>query len=123
MRKLVIVVILLFVVAAVLTCRSSASASVPPIPEPTPIVGTAEDVAPEPTVVPLSWVWLPLVDSSTLTVLGPCLCYADIYNCADFADQYTAQQCYNCCMVQGLGDPHRLDRDADGVACENGTGE
>ena len=50
---------------------------------------------------------------------GPCPCYADLYNCADFASQYEAQQCYNWCMVQGLGDPHKIDRDADGVACES----
>ena len=36
-------------------------------------------------------------------------------DCADFANQAAAQAFY---LQQGSGDPHRLDGDADGVACE-----
>ena len=36
-------------------------------------------------------------------------------DCADFASHAEAQAFYES---QGPGDPHRLDRDADGLACE-----
>ena len=36
------------------------------------------------------------------------------YNCADFDDQGQAQQFFN----QDLSDPHGLDADNDGLACE-----
>ena len=47
-----------------------------------------------------------------------CECYADLYNCADFATQAEAQACYEFCLAQGAGDIHRLDADNDGAACE-----
>lgn len=37
-------------------------------------------------------------------------------NCSDFSTQREAQQFYE---ANGPGDPHRLDRDKDGVACES----
>ena len=37
-------------------------------------------------------------------------------NCSDFATQAEAQRFYE---QNGPGDPHRLDRDDDGVACES----
>lgn len=36
-------------------------------------------------------------------------------DCSDFRTQREAQEFYES---QGPGDPHRLDRDNDGVACE-----
>jgi len=37
-------------------------------------------------------------------------------NCSDFASQRDAQRFYE---AKKPGDPHRLDRDKDGVACES----
>jgi hypothetical protein len=37
------------------------------------------------------------------------------YDCDDFSDQFAAQEFYD---LNGSGDPHRLDRDGDGFACE-----
>lgn len=76
-----------------------------PVPVVTPEVHLAVIAFGVPTVTPAPTV-------------GPCPCNADLRNCSDFASQYEAQQCYNWCMVQGLGDPNGIDRDADGVACE-----
>lgn len=39
----------------------------------------------------------------------------DAYNCADFPDQRTAQLFYEL----DPSDPHQLDRDRDGLACES----
>ncbi|WP_367272899.1 excalibur calcium-binding domain-containing protein [Devosia sp.] len=36
-------------------------------------------------------------------------------DCSDFRTQREAQEFYE---RQGPGDPHRLDRDNDGIACE-----
>jgi len=108
--------VLAFAVAMCTGIASAAQCGCPAPPEPptTP--------APVVTLVPVRNVqYLAMIAHNTPTptpVAGKCPCYADLYNCADFASQYEAQQCYNWCMVQGLGDPHKLDRDADGVACE-----
>ncbi|HSK60653.1 MAG TPA: excalibur calcium-binding domain-containing protein [Actinomycetospora sp.] len=40
---------------------------------------------------------------------------ADVYNCSDFDTQQEAQEIYE----QDTSDPNGLDRDDDGVACEN----
>lgn len=48
-----------------------------------------------------------------------CSCSADLYNCADFATQEKAQQCFDHCWAQTQTDIHRLDNDGDGIACEN----
>lgn len=48
-----------------------------------------------------------------------CSCAGNIYNCTDFNTQCQAQACYNKCVSEGRGDIHRLDRDNDGIACEN----
>ncbi len=37
-------------------------------------------------------------------------------DCADFANQKKAQEFFD---KQGPGDPHRLDADGDGIACED----
>jgi len=41
-------------------------------------------------------------------------CFANIYNCDDFATQKEAQEMLELCGT----DIHRLDKDKDGVACE-----
>jgi hypothetical protein len=116
---------IVFAVAALfaLTLLSTVQAqTIPPMPPPeTPV-----PVQPTPTPVPqrpIIWrLWMPAAaNGAQPAVTGPCACTGDLYNCADFASWYEAQQCYNWCMVQGLGDPHKIDRDADGVACETNT--
>lgn len=45
-------------------------------------------------------------------------CSSNIYNCSDFSTHAEAQKIFEACG--GLGnDIHGLDRDKDGVACEN----
>ena len=111
----------IIVIAAAVACVVVAAtcSAVQPAPAEPPQLPTV-------TVTPIPWrdvQYLAMVSfgvptATSMPSAGPCPCYADLYNCADFASQYEAQQCYNWCMVQGLGDPHRLDRDADNVACE-----
>ncbi|MCB9135948.1 MAG: thermonuclease family protein [Anaerolineales bacterium] len=49
----------------------------------------------------------------------PCSCTANTLNCSDFSTHEKAQTCYEYCVGQGVGDIHRLDGNADGVACES----
>lgn len=44
-------------------------------------------------------------------------CSADIHNCVDFS-QSGAQALFDACQTAGYGDPHRLDWDNNGIACE-----
>jgi hypothetical protein len=48
-----------------------------------------------------------------------CSCSRDTYNCSAFGTHAQAQAVYNCCRNKGRGDPHRLDEDNDGQACES----
>jgi len=54
-------------------------------------------------------------DSSTRSVDVPPLPPDGDYDCSDFATQAQAQQV----LDESTGDPYRLDRDGDGVACES----
>jgi len=51
--------------------------------------------------------------------VGPCQCYANLYNCGDFSTQAEAQACFDWCWSQVGYDVHYLDADGDGVACES----
>jgi len=51
-----------------------------------------------------------------------CSCSGDQYNCADFDDWRSAQDCYDYCKSLGAGDIHKLDRNDDGCACEGNSG-
>jgi hypothetical protein len=62
----------------------------------------------------------------------PCGCAYDAYDCKDFANQETAQACFNYCATQHdagllLSDIHRLDTPfeydyrLDGYVCEGET--
>jgi hypothetical protein len=62
-------------------------------------------------------------------VIVPCGCAYDAYDCKDFANQETAQACFNYCAAQHdtgllLSDIHRLDTPfeydyrLDGYVCE-----
>lgn len=80
-----------------------------------------------PTWTPEPTFTLPIVEPASSpfvvypTAEGPsgCSCSGDIYNCGDFLGHNTAQECFNKCVSLGFGDIHRLDRDKDGIACEN----
>jgi len=45
-------------------------------------------------------------------------CSGNVYNCSDFSTQETAQNTYEYCGGPNT-DPHQLDVDGDGVACES----
>jgi hypothetical protein len=47
------------------------------------------------------------------------MCDQPTYNCDDFATQQEAQEVYNHCKYGSNNDPHRLDGDKDGIACES----
>ena len=46
------------------------------------------------------------------------VCDSDFYNCADFTTQAQAQDVFEFCGG-GDNDVHQLDKDGDGVVCEN----
>ena len=56
-------------------------------------------------------------DEEGNAILGA-MCERETYNCDDFATQAEAQETFDTCNF-GEGDPHGLDRDGDGVACES----
>jgi len=56
-------------------------------------------------------------DSSTST--SDINCSSNIYNCGDFKTHAEAQKIYDECKKQGKGDIHKLDQDADSIACES----
>jgi hypothetical protein len=47
------------------------------------------------------------------------MCSEGVYNCDDFLTQPEAQRVYEECKFSKGNDPHRLDGDSDGVACES----
>lgn len=51
-------------------------------------------------------------------VLGS-MCGDAVYNCDDFRTQDEAQEVFEYCTFDSNNDPHRLDGDKDGVACES----
>ncbi len=57
-------------------------------------------------------------DDSGNLIMGS-MCGDAVYNCDDFRTQSEAQETYEYCKFSGENDPHRLDGDKDGVACED----
>ncbi len=47
------------------------------------------------------------------------MCEENVYNCGDFRTQGEAQEVFNTCNTPENRDRHGLDRDGDGVACQN----
>lgn len=47
------------------------------------------------------------------------ICSFNAYNCADFSSHDEAQGTYESCVMETGKDVHDLDRDKDGVACED----
>ena len=50
--------------------------------------------------------------------LEVCDCSANLYNCGDFENQNTAQECFDFCMTDRGRDIHGLDNDGDEIVCE-----
>lgn len=46
-------------------------------------------------------------------------CEENVYNCGDFKTQKEAQEVYDTCHTSENPDRHGLDKDGDGVACQN----
>ena len=97
------------------TPRPSPTAT--PVPTPTPLPSpTATPLSPTPTPKPVTATSIPTQPTAV------CDCSHDRYNCPqtsdDFSTQAEAQACYEYCKSQGHGDVHDLDRNNDGVACE-----
>ena len=55
----------------------------------------------------------------TQSTEAPCDCSRDLMNCGSFASLKDAQACYLYCISLGKGDIHRLDLNADGIACNS----
>lgn len=66
----------------------------------------------------LNIIALTLTPSASISE-GVCTCNTDTYNCDNFTFQSEAQQCFNYCVAQGLGDIHQLDDNKDNLACES----
>lgn len=81
----------------------------PPPPTPTPLPSQTPTAVP--TLLPLP-APRPTQPSQPVAV---CSCSGDSYNCSDGG----AVACFHYCQSIGAGDPHRLDRDNDGAACES----
>ncbi len=70
-----------------------------PVQSPTPPPPAAPAPAPVPELAPA------------------CSCPVADLDCTDFSSCSEAQAVYQCCLSQGKGDRHGLDRDKDGTAC------
>jgi endonuclease YncB( thermonuclease family) len=55
----------------------------------------------------------------TATPVGPCNCLGRRLTCNSFRNQRSAQQCFEFCWNQGYGDIFGLDKNGNGVACDN----
>ncbi len=55
----------------------------------------------------------------TATPVGPCDCLRRRLTCNSFRNQRSAQQCFDFCWNQGYGDIFGLDKNGNGVACDN----
>jgi hypothetical protein len=55
----------------------------------------------------------------TATPVGPCSCLGPRLTCNSFNNQRRAQQCFEFCWQQGYGDIFGLDKNGNGIACDN----
>jgi micrococcal nuclease len=65
-------------------------------------------ITPTPTITPIP----------TATVPGPCDCEGPRLSCNDFANQASAQACFEYCRDTGFGDVFNMDKNENGLACE-----
>lgn len=56
---------------------------------------------------------------SNIPSSGSCSCTGTDLNCGNFSTHAEAQACFDSCKSQGYGDIFGLDRDNNGLACEN----
>jgi hypothetical protein len=75
----------------------------------------APSQTPYPTRTPVQAIVVPVQPTAVIQSSGNCNCSRD-YNCSDFSTHAAAQACYIQC---GGNDWSGLDRDKDGIACEN----
>lgn len=78
------------------------------------IITIAPSFTPYPSITPFI-----LADQSAPITGSVCSCTSDTLNCSDFSTHKSAQECFDSCMAQGVGDIHKLDQNNDGAACEN----
>jgi endonuclease YncB( thermonuclease family) len=55
----------------------------------------------------------------TATPVGPCDCLSRRLTCNSFRNQRSAQECFEFCWRQGYGDIFGLDKNGNGIACDN----
>jgi endonuclease YncB( thermonuclease family) len=55
----------------------------------------------------------------TATPVGPCSCLGQRRACNSFSTQRSAQECFEFCWNQGYGDIFGLDKNGNGIACDN----
>jgi len=94
------------------TPRPSPTATPVPSPTATPLLPTLTPAPVTPTPIPVEGT------STPTQAIAVCDCSGNIYNCENFGTQAAAQDCYSYCISQGRGDIHDVDRDKDGIACE-----
>jgi micrococcal nuclease len=55
----------------------------------------------------------------TATPVGPCSCTERRLTCNSFSNQNRAQECFEFCWRRGFGDIFGLDKNGNGIACDN----
>ena len=98
---------------------------VAPEPTPEPTVAPVETAAPEPTVTPapeppteeptIAPTPAPIATTAPAPQIGLPVCVNADCNCSDFTSQAEAQAVFDAFP----GDPHGLDGDGNGIACES----
>jgi hypothetical protein len=62
------------------------------------------------------------VTDTPVPPVGPCNCLGPRLSCQSFRNQRSAQQCFEFCWKQGYGDIFDLDKNSNGLACDNKFG-
>lgn len=60
-----------------------------------------------------------VVPPTPSSMAGTCSCTREELSCSNFADQISAQACFDQCLETNGSDISNLDGDADGLACES----
>jgi hypothetical protein len=92
-------------------------------PSSTPVIFDTPTMLPPVTFAP-TWTPIPtqtpfvFVPQGIAPANATCSCNGDTLNCSNFNSHQAAQDCFNTCMAQSMGDIHKLDENNDGNACE-----
>ena len=62
------------------------------------------------------------VTDTPVPPVGPCNCLGPRLSCQSFRNQRSAQECFEFCWKQGYGDLFGLDKNGNGLACDNKFG-